>query len=113
MFASVGPFGSLLAQRVENPCAVKGGELFPLVQGKTATPICVDADAHATVHVAARLLAEDMERVSGVKLTIIHRMVSGPVIVIGKLETARFWIRYKGCLRQRFRDNGNDTYIIP
>lgn len=60
---------------------------FALVTKDAAATVYVDADDHAVVNHAARLLTEDVERVTGRKPQLSHQAedLSGPAVLIGTL----------------------------
>jgi hypothetical protein len=62
---------------------------FPLVKQGRAAAICIDADAHPAVKTAARLLSEDIERVSGVLPEIVHALRPGPIVLIGQIGKSK------------------------
>jgi lysophospholipase L1-like esterase len=62
---------------------------LPLVAGGVALPVVVDADDHRVVAIAASALAEDVERVSGRKPSVVRSMPEGPAVIIGTLERSR------------------------
>jgi hypothetical protein len=77
---------SLLAQEAVITKNAPGA--FPIVAGKKATPIYVDAGDHWLAQKAAVLLQTDIEKVTGAKPDTLHTLTRPPknIIVIGSLD---------------------------
>ncbi len=75
---------------------------FPL----SAASVCTDADDYQVVHIAARMLADDVERVTTIRPVMqsvksIQRLPEGPVVVAGTLGHSRL---VDGLIRQKTID---------
>ena len=66
---------------------------FPLVGSDGAATICTDSKDYAVVGIAAQMLADDVQRVTGVKMTVTKAKAmavpSGACVVAGTLGKSR------------------------
>ncbi|VGO18620.1 glycosyl hydrolase 115 family protein [Pontiella sulfatireligans] len=58
---------------------------FTILKNGNVAPICVDADAAPVLHEAARMLAEDIEAIGGVRPAIVHAVSAKPAIYLGQV----------------------------
>src|SRR4051812_29860840 len=80
--------GQVSAASVTVRDAAQPGD-FPLVTGGRAASIVVDADDARVVSIAASCLADDIDRVTARKPTMLAESPADPTVVIGTLEHSR------------------------
>lgn len=69
----------------------KSGTGFPVVSATAATPVLFDAKDDSLVHIAARLFAEDVNRVTGKQPKLVNKPDNAEnIIIIGSLEKSGF-----------------------
>ena len=62
---------------------------FPLATSNAAATICFDADDYAVVGIASKMLADDVERLTGLRPSLGHKLTKGPTVVAGTLGHSR------------------------
>ncbi len=62
---------------------------FPLSTPEAVAVICTDAGDFPVVNITAKMLADDVERVTGLRPSLNHQIPKGPAIVAGTLGKSR------------------------
>ena len=62
---------------------------FPLATPEAAASICTDANDFTVVNITAKMLAEDVERVTGCRPSLNHQLPQKPAVVAGTLGKSR------------------------
>ena len=62
---------------------------FPLATPEAAASICTDANDFTVVNITAKMLADDVERVTGCRPSLNHQLPQRPAIVAGTLGKSR------------------------
>lgn len=80
--------GNGFAQSLQTAPQLREGD-FPIVSNGSAASIVVETADPEVCQIAAACLAEDIERVSGIRPPVVHTLagLTGPVILIGTLES--------------------------
>ena len=81
------PFAAAL---LSTGCTKASAECFPLVNGGKAAPIVIPAEAEASTELAAKELADYVEKVSGVRPALAtNDYAQTPRVEIGTLNTMK------------------------
>lgn len=82
---------TMLASAIDNKGIVfsQGGEgRFAVIQnGKPAVSLLIDADDNIGINIALKSLQKDFENVCGTQPQIVNEPVSGPMVIVGSLDS--------------------------